>query len=291
MFIEPAITPGYFSYLNTRRGAPTLGTPVLEGFIGKMYPFWYENCRITWFPRTSWINPQYNIYRSESPEGEFIKLNAAPIEGNTYNDFTTNMATKYGHDVYYVEVISNGNIVGRSELIKNERRLEHWHYLRAVEINRREWLLLNRFTGMRCLLLKHVKYGKYNYRCPECWDDVNKLIRKEKCLTCYGTSYQGGYYQGISTMFQFDNEPNKEQILAQEGVMEPADTTAWTIAYPEIDVNDLILRLDDFRVFRVQSVQNTSLRSFTIRQMVRVSHLPMTNIEYKLFEREGILNE
>jgi len=144
---------------------------------------------------------------------------------------------------------------------------------------------------MRCLLLKHVKYGKYNYRCPECWDNVNKLIRKEKCLTCYGTSYQGGYYKGISTMFQFDNEPNKEQILAQEGVMEPADTTAWTIAYPEINVNDLILRLDDFRVFRVQGVQNTSLRSFTIRQMVRMSHLPMTNIEYKLFEREGILNE
>lgn len=73
--------------------------------------------------------------------------------------------------------------------------------------------------------------------------------------------------------------------------MEPADTTAWTIAYPEINVNDLILRLDDFRVFRVQGVQNTSLRSFTIRQMVRMSHLPMTNIEYKLFEREGILNE
>lgn len=290
MFIEPAITPAYFSYLNTRSGEPILNTPVLDGFKGKMYPFWYENCRITWFPRTSWINPQYNIYRSGSENGPFTKLNAAPVTGNTYNDFTTNMASKYAHDLYYVEVISNGNIVGRSEIIKNERKLEMWHQLRAVEINRREWILLTRFSGMQCILLKHVKYGKYNYRCPECWDDVNKLVRKDRCTTCYGTSYEGGYYKGIPTMFQFDNEPNKEDALAPEGIMEPADTTAWTIAYPEIDVNDLIVRVDDYRIFRVQSVQNTSLRSYIIRQMVRVTNLPFTDIEYKLLEREEVLD-
>ena len=163
MFLEPSITPSYFTYLNTRQGTALSNSPVISGFKGKMYPFWYENCRLVWFPRTSWINPTYNIYRAESPEGPFTKLNAAPVEGNTYNDFTTQMASKYAHDLYYVEVISNGQVVGRSDLIKNERTLEQWHQLRAIEINRREWLLLQRFSGMKCIILKHVMYGKYNY--------------------------------------------------------------------------------------------------------------------------------
>jgi len=262
----------------------------LEKFKGKMYPFWFDNCRLVWFPDPSWRNPLYHVYRSESPEGEFTRLTAIPIAATVYNDFTTQQASKYAHDVYCIEVIENGRVIGRSELIKNEKQLGTWHQLRATEINRREWLMLSRFMGVDCLLMKHVKYGKYQFRCSECWDSVNSIIRKDYCTTCYGTSYEKGFYSGIATKFQFV-EPNKSDVITEEGRMEDASTTAWTIGYPELDIGDLILRLCDFRVFRIVSVQNTSILTTNVRQMVSVTHLPFTSVEYELFKREGVLVE
>jgi len=255
-----------------------------------MYPFWFEKCRIVWFPDPSWRNPKYNVYRSESPEGPWTKLTAVPITATTYNDFTTKQATKYAHDLYTVEVISGGTVIGQSNVIKNEKDIGEWHVLRATEINRREWLMLTRFMGVDCLLLKHVSYGKYNYRCSECWDPVNKIVRKDYCTTCYGTSYEKGYYTGIPTKMQF-MEPNKEDVVTEEGRMEPANTTCWTIAYPEVDVNDMILRIDDHRIFRVDSVQNTSLMTRTVRQMLNLTHMPVNSVEYELFKREGVLTD
>lgn len=276
----------YFSRNNGRPGYSNAG--VLPKFRGTMYPFWFQNARITWYPNPAWENPRYNIYRSESPEGPWTKLNATPFTSTVYNDFGTNQMTKYAHDLYVVEVIQHGQVLGRSSIIKNEKLLPTWHNLRAVEINRREWLMLTRFMGIPCLVMKHVNYGKYQFRCKNCWDPVNLVVRDDYCTECYGTSYEMGYYPGIRTYFQF-TEPNKQDVVTEEGRMEPSDTQAWTIAYPELDVNDLILRLDDYRVFRIDNVQNTSLMSVTIRQVVGVTHLPPNTVEYKLFEREGVL--
>lgn len=277
----------YFSYGNTRSGYSDAST--LPKFKGKLYPYWFDKCRLTWFPDPSWRSPLYNVYRSESFEGPWTKLTAAPISATVFNDFTTKQATKYSHDLYVIEVIEHGRVIGKSEVIKNEKNISEWHQLRAIEINRREWLMLTRFMGVPCLILKHVGYGKYQFRCTECWDSVNKIIRKDFCTTCYGTSYEKGYYSGIHTYIQFV-EPNKEDVVTEEGRMEPANTTAWTIAYPEVDVNDLVLRLDDYRIFRVDSIQNTSLVTVTVRQMLNLTHVPVTSVEYELFKREGILS-
>lgn len=286
MFIKPSIQPSYFSYSNNRAGYGNV--PVLTKFKGKMYPFWFSNCRLVWFPDPAWRNPLYHVYRTESPEGEFTRLTAIPISGTTYNDFTTQQSSKYANDLYAIEVIENDHVIGRSELISNGKQLGTWHQLRATEINRREWLMLSRFMGVDCILLKHVRYGKYQMRCHECWDAVNSIIRDDYCTTCYGTSYEKGYYDGIATKFQFV-EHNKTDVLIEEGRMEEASVTAWTIAYPEVDVNDLVLRLCDFRVYRVDTVQNTTLLTATVRQLINLSQLPVTSVEYELFKREGVL--
>lgn len=289
MFLKTtAPHPTYFSYGDHLPGV--LPTSVLTKFTGSMFPFWFDKCRITWFPDPAWRSPVFNVYRSGSNEGPWSKLTPIPTSETVFNDFNTQIASKYAHDLYKVEVIERGVSLGFSNIIKNEREMSTWHQLRAEEINRREWLMLSRFIGVDTIVLKHVSYGKYNFRCSDCWDAVNKVVRKDYCTTCYGTSYEKGYYAGIHTKFQYV-EPNKEDVVTEEGRMEPANTTAWTIAYPELDINDLLIRTDDFRIFRIDSVQNTSLVTQTVRQMVNLTHIPYTAVEYELLKREGVLPE
>lgn len=141
------------------------------------------------------------MYRSLTATGEMRKLTAQPTSLTRFLDTETNISSKYANDFYLVEVILNGKVVGTSEPVACSTRLPGWHQLRQQEINRREWILLRRFTGQKSLLLKNVKYGQYETRCPECWDDTNKIVTKDNCITCYGTSYRKGYYEGIPTYF------------------------------------------------------------------------------------------
>lgn len=286
MFITTTPDVFYFVRRNISKSVSSLG--VLPKFKGKMYPFWFENARITWTVDPTWVSPRYNLYRSESPGGPWTKVNAIPIEANVYNDLGTKMVSKYAHDYYFVEVIVDGHVLGKSDLIKNERDLETWHSLRAVEINRREWLMLTRFMGTEIIILRHVNYGKYFFRCTECWDAVNKVCRNDYCTTCYGTTYQMGYYKGIPSYAQFESM-SKSDTKTEEGTIEPSSTSCWTIAYPEIEIGDIILRVKDYKAFRVSSSNNTELRNSPVRQILGVDLLPTSCVEYELFKREGVL--
>lgn len=280
--------PDVMYFLGRHSLVPAPSNDLLPKFKGRIYPYWFDKARITWVVDPAWESPRFNVYRSESPEGPWTKLTAIPISGTVFNDLTTQMATRYGHDYYFIEAISKGHTIGRSALIKNERELETWHSLRAIEINRREWLMLTRFMGTEILILKHVNYGKYFFRCTECWDTVHKMSRDDHCTTCYGTTYQMGYYPGIPSFAQFETM-SKNDVKTEEGIKEPSSTSCWTIAYPEIDVGDLIVRTKDFNVFRVNSYQNTELRNSPVRQILGVDLLPRTCVEYELLKREGVL--
>ncbi|MFC1596180.1 FlgD immunoglobulin-like domain containing protein [Candidatus Margulisiibacteriota bacterium] len=53
----------------------------------------------------------YNVYRSSSPSGEFVKLNTTPINGSSYLDQTVpdNQATYY----YAISLVYRGNVPGK----------------------------------------------------------------------------------------------------------------------------------------------------------------------------------
>lgn len=199
--------------------------------------------------------------------GEMRLLTAQPTSLTTFVDLETNVSSKYANDYYLVEVILNGVVVGTSEPMACSTKLSGWHALRRQEINRREWILLKRFTGQQTLLLKNVKYGQYESRCPECWDTVNKIVTKDNCQTCYGTSYRGGYYKGIPTYFQYDNY-NKVKQLRQDGQYEPSDLSCWGIRVPVVDMDDLLIRTTDMTIYRAAAQLDTELLSNPVRQTI-----------------------
>lgn len=264
--------------------------PATPGFEGRLHPNWLVAAQILWYPNPAWTSPRFNVYRADGPTGPFIKLTGIPVSGNTYSDDKTRQASKYARDYYYVEAIVDGRVVGVTKVFTHEKELSEWHYLRKKEINRREWLMLRRFMGVDTAVFKRIPSTKYGYRCTRCWDPVNKVILDDHCPVCYGTSYLGGYYPAIKTSFQYDTI-SEQDALGPEGHYEPAHTSAWTIAWPQVDKNDLILHIPERRLYRVDGVQSTALQTVTVRQICAISHLPFSCVEYKLLERDDLLSE
>lgn len=280
----------YFLQNSESRQARPLETSAyaLKKFKVTVYPEWYKEVSLTWNYNPDWVNPHYNVYRSQTGYGDMRKLTAQTITTTSFKDVETNMSSKYANDFYVVEVVINGKSVGVSEPVACNPRLTQWHELRRQEMNRREWILLKRFSGQKSLVLKNAKYGQYETRCPECWDDNNKIVTKDNCHTCFGTSYKGGYYEGIPTYLQYGNL-NKTKMLRADGQYEPADFDCWGIRFPDLDADDLIIRTTDCTIYRVTNVLDSEMLSNTVRQMVSISELPKTCVEYELLKREGVL--
>ena len=288
--------PGQTVSLPAARQSPHIGNKVrlpvnpevIPGFTGKLLPSWFSAASLVWYPDPTWVEPRYDVYRSESPEGPWVKLTNVPITGTQYSDETTKLASKYKHDYYLIQVWQGDVSRGFSEPITHENVLSPWHFRRKQEINRREWIILSRFNGVDTIVLKRVQHGKYGYRCPRCWDPVRRLILDDFCQVCYGTTWQGGYYEGIRTLFNYDTIVEGD-APTDEGRVEPATLQAWTVAYPNLNVNDLVIHVPERRVYRVDVVQNTVMQTVTVRQMCRLTQLPPTCVEYLLLAREGVV--
>jgi hypothetical protein len=291
-------TPGHQVDLPADKEQPRQGnkirlpvnTSVIPGFTGKLFPSWFSSANLIWFPDPAWPSPVFDVYRSESPEGPFVKLNATPLSDPSYRDETTLLASKYQHDYYVIQAWQGDVSLGYSAPITHENVLSPWHYLRKKEINRREWILLSRYNGVRSLVLKKVQHGKYGYRCSRCWDAVRRMSVDDFCPVCFGTTYQGGYYRGIDTLLNYDSVTEADSPT-DEGRTEPATLQAWTVAYPNINANDLIIHIPERRVYRVERVQNTVLQTVTVRQLLVMVQLPPSCVEYLLLEREGVIDQ
>ncbi len=153
-------------------------------------------------------------------------------------------------------------------------------------MTRREMILLSKFTGVKSLVFRRKVFGE---RCPECWDYVLEKVTKDHCKTCLGTSFNGGYFTGFETLLQYEPTPN-DAVLGYQGRNEPNQIPAWTINFPDINVFDLVLRIPDWRIYRVDHVSNTELQTVQLRQMLTLTELDKESIEFEL-AKQAIPNE
>ncbi|WP_201305504.1 fibronectin type III domain-containing protein [Paenibacillus puerhi] len=84
---------------------------------------------ISWDPVNGALG--YHVYRSDSPNGEYVKLNAAGIAGTTYSDTGLNAATTYYYKVSAVNAAGGIGQVGcRSGY--DERRRDRFLLLKRI---------------------------------------------------------------------------------------------------------------------------------------------------------------
>lgn len=247
----------------------------------KFYPLWYRQVGMEVVFPPEWGDCKINIYRSEAETSDFVKVNPTPLTSPFFDDLQTRAYSVYNKCFYKAEIIlPDGNIV-QSGPHTWETTPNDWVSLRKIEIQRREWLLLRKFTGIKSYIFRRKIYGK---RCGVCWNYQLEKVMKDDCPNCAGTSFDGGYFTPYETLFQFDptpSSPSKEYF----GKYETGTIVAWTTSVPQLNGYDLVFREEDSSLYVVQTISTTELQGSVIRQIVQLRQLERQSPEYKLVQQ------
>ncbi len=267
--------PGYYPSFSISYIPSTIETSFLQVTI---YPIFYKQNIIEWSIPAHWGACTFNVYRSETEYASYIKLNSTPTSSNHFKDISAQDFSKFQNAYYIVECILPAGQKIKSPSRTWENKRSNWVEIRASEIRRRETLLLTKFTGIKSLVFARKNFGE---RCQECWDYDTEQVTKDHCPSCLGTSFQGGYFPGIETLLHYDPTPNTGS-LEYQGLVERNQIQAWTIDYPRIDIFDLVLRIPDYKIYRVDQISTSELQAVVVRQTLVLNELAKESIEFKL---------
>jgi hypothetical protein len=249
----------------------------------KFYPVWYRQVTLEWSVPAVWGHCLFNIYRCETESGPFTRLNQTPINSNHFADTSTMEFSKFNKDYYIVEAILPGGATLQSSAISIENVRSTPIQLKALDIQRREWILLSKFNGAKTLAFRRKTYGK---RCSLCWNPDTERVMRDNCPNCLGTSFDGGYFPAYETFVNYDPTPNA-LILEYFGKSEPNQIPAWTIGVPELNSFDVLVRLPDWKVYRIAQINATELQTVPVRQIMQLIELSKETVEYQLIQKDS----
>lgn len=283
MRFSTTITPSLFlpSALPVGQNSAPVGEQN-SSIVVIVYPEWYKQVSLEWTIPDSWAGAKFHVYFWPGGDEAHIRLTSTPISNQFFSDHTTREYSKTQEGHYVVEAI----LPFTNQIVKSYP--VSWRYKRrdkiekiANEIQRREYLLLSKFAGTKAFFFRRKTYG---IRCPRCWDAKTEKVMDDHCEICYGTSFEGGYYDPLPLFIQFDITATNKQKTYQ-GVLEPNNLNGWTISMPEITSDDVIVRVAGWNVYRVISSNPTELQTVPVRQLLSMTQLAKFDVENKLVKR------
>lgn len=134
-----------------------------------------------------------------------------------------------------------------------------------------------KFSKMPCVLLKRRVWGK---RCPECYDPKTKASTRGGCRTCYGTSFEGGFWAPVSM-------PARQQGPRQAAVGGDPKSDAQKMRlvlpdFPQVNFRDVIVSLRTGDRFEVAEEGETDLQEEPMYQSVVVTELDRSDVRYQI---------
>jgi hypothetical protein len=135
------------------------------------------------------------------------------------------------------------------------------------------------YNGVRLALLKRRQWG---VRCPDCYDDTTKASTKDHCLTCYGTSFVGGYWAPVIVYGRIHPPLNVQAQTTQRDKNESAQQMITTLDVPLLQDDDLIVETDTNQRHIVRRKTQTELKRHPVHQQLTTSLLERGAIEYDL---------
>jgi hypothetical protein len=247
-----------------------------------LYPLWYKQISVEWSVPSEFGQCLFNVYFCPEEDGPFTLLNATPIDGTYFKDTTTQEYSKNNKGYYVVEaMLQNNSVTLRSNPQSwdtvQRRKIE----IMSIEIQRREYMLMSRFAGIKAYLFRRKSYG---LRCQTCWNPRLEKVMNDHCPDCLGTSFEGGYFDPAPLYMQFDASSN-QLLKTYFGNYEPNSIGAWTISMPKIRPDDIIIREGDWNMYKVSHLTPTELQGCTVRQICALIQLSKNDIEYQLVTR------
>lgn len=152
-------------------------------------------------------------------------------------------------------------------------------------IQRRAIINLQWFSGNFFAVLKRKHFGK---RCGECFDEGSKTVLISHCEACYGTGWEGGFYDPILTSGKISEAPLQERT-EQSSETQIQQARLEMLDFPRLESDDVLVELDKNRRWIVDSVVERKIRRMRVTQSVRCKELNRSAVEYHIqIDRENL---
>ena len=230
---------------------------------------------------------KFSLYRSGGPKGPWEKLFEGSDQYSYLDKFTAIQSTldvlqpsgmhMFQEPVYRVDcVLPSGPTItetGQTGPQSADRKMSQ--YLRKTQ---RDFRLSLKFNGTRVIILKKRRWG---VRCLKCFDRRTKEVVRPNCRDCWGTGFVGGYWDPLLTYARSSVTQNTTAITPMQK-SDANDSTFWLPDYPQMERDDIVVRLSDQRRFRVDQQIETQIQLNSVHQEVGSQQLPLDNIAYRV---------
>lgn len=219
------------------------------------------------------------LYRANSPSPELseyeIVASGISLEDYFYTDSTITGLYDIQRDWYYLLKVTEGNNDSIQPRKPAYRKKISDSYV-IKEVVRRKNIVLNSKSGRDLKVLKRRTWGTH---CSQCWDAILGRATQERCNTCFGTGWNGGFFSPINIKGSISASPKIHQIQVY-GSWSPSDVIMYTTNFPPLSPRDIII--DDVNkrwiVTQVRPIQH---KGFTIEQQVQMSVLQADDVSYE----------
>jgi hypothetical protein len=216
--------------VNSIKSSALFFTEVSPNFPDSIYLEWEVNDPGIYESKTPVY--EFEVYRSENPTGPFTLLTQTPISTIFYLDEGID-AFSISRSYYYQVKATTTNLATPRVLtspatsyLADVRGLQRRRFLEHQKIKRDRRIQLF-LVNAEVYILKRRSTGA---RCTDCYDHITRQVLKNKCDTCYGTSFVDGYYNPI-------------RVLAEHGV-EQGQKTITPHGYSEATIFTVTIRTE-----------------------------------------------
>lgn len=283
MSFSPSVTVSWFMFTPVSTGTSHIPTSKINASIKvTVYPEWYKQVSLEWEIPAAWAGAKFHVYYWPGGDEAYVRLTSSLISNQFFSDITTRDYSKTQQGYYVVET----HLPFTDQIVRSYPA--QWEYRRrdklekfANEVQRREYLLLTKFAGVKSFFFRKKVRG---IRCPRCWDEKIQKIVDDHCTVCYGTSFEGGYFDPIPVYIQYD-PAQSNKVKTFQGIIEPNAIGGWTISMPQMTSDDVVVRTGDWNVYKVINVSNTEVQSKPVKQILGLTQLSKDDIENELIHK------
>lgn len=219
----------------------------------------------------------FNVFQSESPEGEYVLLNSRPIKNTFSYSFPFPLLFKMEYVYVIVEAIIDGKSY-KSEPQGLYNRLNKSEFLTVREIMYGKNLVRHKIYGVNVHVMKRRNFG---LTCAECIDPATDYVINSKCDSCFGTRIVGGFFPPIPAICEIDEQGTRDVKPTQIGNMDNVFARIH-VTYPLLQRGDVIIELNRNSRWYINTVNREMFAGFPFDQIADGRKISPKDIEYSI---------
>lgn len=196
----------------------------------------------------------FNIYYTETLSTPLVRVNQELVDGMSFTHVLANY-NKFPRAFYQVEAIDSEGNSYKSGIKDIFERPD----LYTQQIIKRE--MFDLMSDVVPLTLPVALYQRRTSgkNCPRCSPGKQMGPMQNKCIVCFGTGYEGGFYEPVVIFINYESLLNNQQSNTGLRIQQENQTSASTSSgFGYIRINDYIREiLMPNRLFCVSNLQST----------------------------------